>query len=86
MLLLFLKLEYKRTSKSRDGDSRASDVRACGMKKLGDRSTAENGCLAMMYIAVALFFIFAFIGFLPGRISRPIKHFLDDWSNFIMGG
>jgi hypothetical protein len=56
------------------------------MKKLGDHSVAESGCLAVMAIAVALFFLLAFVGFLPTKISRPIRAFMDDWSSWIMGG
>ena len=55
------------------------------MRKLGDHSSAESGCLAIMAIFVALFFIFAFIGFLPNSISRPIKSFLNDLSQWVMG-
>jgi hypothetical protein len=55
------------------------------MKKLGDHSKAEAGCLALITLVVALYFVFAFTGFLPAKISRPIKAFMDDWSTWILG-
>lgn len=55
------------------------------MKKLGEHSKAEAGCLALITLLVALYFVFAFTGFLPNKISRPIKSFMDDWSNWILG-